>query len=493
MPMPNRTRASERRLIGCCLAGHRLGGPWLAQVGLAVALTALLAPGAAAQAGEAIATQRVSLTAGSAVTDFQCKPRSRRAAPRPPEPDPLEPPGEEDVAALLQAQGPAGAPATGLSLLPPVGERLRVAVWGDSHMAAAFFTEELVRLAGLDLALARPSLLPATFGRAGVRLPLRRHCAEGDWRYESAHVASVDAATSGPGLVAMVASRPGAAIALDLRTVRGGEAGPLRLLYEADGAPLRVALALDGGEPTEVDLQARPGPAALAIAVDAPVSQLRLRLLTGTLRLQGLALAPASRALLQLDVFGYPGATAAGWARLPPEGLRPWLAADAYDLVVMAYGTNEGNASPFDAAAYRQGVAAAVANLRAAFPAARCVLIGPGDRGVLLRRSQKARAAATARRAGPSVPPAALLRYTQVHETIAAIQQQAAQAAGCAFWSPLEAMGGPGSAYRWAREGLMAADLIHFTVPGYQQLARAFAAAAGWSPASVLPARPPAR
>lgn len=491
--MPNRTRASERPFAGCLAAWHRVRAACLAPACLAAALLGMPLADAAAQAADPLATLRVTLPAGGAVTDFQCKPRSRRAAPRAPEADPLEPPGDDDVAALLQPQASAGQIAPGLSLLPPVGERLRVAVWGDSHMAAAFFTDELVRLAGLDPALARPSLLPATFGRAGVRLPLRRHCAEGEWRYESAHAAATAAASTGPAMTAMVASRPGAAITLDLRTVRGGEAGPLRLLYEADGAPLRVALALDGGDATELDLQARPGPAVLEIASDAPVSQLRLRLVAGTLRLQGLALAPPSRALLQLDVFGYPGATAAGWTRLPADGLRPWLAPDAYDVVVMAYGTNEGNATPFDAAAYGQSVTAAVANLRAAFPAARCVLIGPGDRGVLMRRSQKARGAAAARRAGPAVTPAALLRYTRVHESIASMQQQAAQAAGCAFWSPLQAMGGPGSAYRWARQGLMAPDLIHFTVAGYQQLARDFAAAAGWSPATVLPARPPAR
>jgi len=475
------------------MRGWRACGALLVPACMAAALLAMPLSDASAQAAEPIATQRVQLTGGGAVTDFLCKPRSRRAPPRAPEADPLEPPGDDDVAALLQAQAPGGQVTAGVSLLPPVGERLRVAVWGDSHMGAAFFTEELVRVAGLDQALARPSLLPATFGRAGVRLPLRRHCAEGEWRYESAHAGAASAASTGPALTAMVASRPGAAIALDLRTVRGGEAGPLRLLYEADGAPLRVALALDGGDATEVELQARPGPAVLEIASDTPVSQLRLRLLAGTLRLQGLALAPQPRALLQLDVFGYPGATAAGWGRLPAEGLRPWLAPDAYDLVVMAYGTNEGNATPFDAAAYQQSVTAAVANLRAAFPAARCVLIGPGDRGVLLRRSQKARGAAASRRAAPAVAPAALLRYTRVHESIASMQQQAAQAAGCAFWSPLQAMGGPGSAYRWARAGLMAPDLIHFTVAGYQQLARDFAAAVGWSAATVLPARPPVR
>lgn len=446
----------------------------------------------------AVPVSRVELQGGGAIEDIVCKSRAKRPAPRAPEADPLEMPGEEEIDALLRAQPAGGHAEPRLGVLRPVGERLRMAVWGDSHMAAAFFTDELVRIAGLDMALARPALLPANFGRAGVRLAVRRHCASGEWRYESAHVPSAAGATPGPGLVDMVAAGAGAALAVDLRSVRGGEPGPLRLLYEATESRLRVALSVDGGPESEVDLQATAGPAALEIGTAEPVSQLRLRLLEGTLRLHGLALGSQPRSLLQLDVFGYPGATAAGWARLQPDALRNWFPADPYDLVVMAYGTNEGNVHPFDAAVYRQMATAAVANLRAAFPAAACVLIGPGDRGVLVRRSQKARGskaaqAAAARRAKAAQPAAALLRYSRIHEEIAAVQQEIARSAGCAFWSPLDAMGGPGSAYRWAKQGLMAPDLLHFTVKGYQQLAQAFAAAAGWTPATVLPARAPTR
>lgn len=455
-------------------------------------------------AGEpaAVPAVRLELRAGGPIEDIVCKGRTRRTAPRPPDADPLEMPSEEDVQELLQSTASTRAPVARLPVLRAPGERLRVAVWGDSHMAAAFFTDELVRIAGVDGALARPSVLPANFGRAGVRLPLRAHCASGEWRYENAYAVAAAAARPGPGLMNMVASEPGAELALDLRTVRGGEAGPLRVLYEGTGAPLRVAVSVDGGAESEVQLQAAPGPAALEIAADAPVSQLRLRLVEGSLRLHGLGLAPQGRSLLQLDVFGYPGATMAGWAKADMAYLRSWFAPDPYDLIVMAYGTNEGNAHPFDAGTYRQSLATAVANLRESFPAAACVLIGPGDRGVLVRRSQKKARGATAKRPPAKTAAArkaapkdtgALLRYARIHQEIAGMQEEVARAAGCSFWNAQEAMGGPGSAYRWGQQGLMAADLIHFTVKGYQQLAQSFAQAAGWSPATVLPARAPGR
>jgi lysophospholipase L1-like esterase len=99
-----------------------------------------------------------------------------------------------------------------------------------------------------------------------------------------------------------------------------------------------------------------------------------------------------------------------------------------------------------------------------------------------LRRSQKVNKSASrsAEAAAPDV-----LRFTRVHDEIGRIQKQVAQAHGCHAWSMLEAMGGVGSAYRWARHNppLMARDLIHFTVPGYQRLAQLMAQDLGWGPA----------
>jgi hypothetical protein len=138
------------------------------------------------------------------------------------------------------------------------------------------------------------------------------------------------------------------------------------------------------------------------------------------------------------------------------------------------------------------------------------VLIAPGDRGVLVRRSEKIRrpaatvqkkggrpqskASAAKSRGGKStravlVAPAAasdsgknLLQYTHIHEDIGRMQSEVAQEHGCRVWSMLKAMGGQGGAYRWVRQNppLMARDLIHFTVPGYQQLAQQFASDMGW-------------
>jgi hypothetical protein len=131
------------------------------------------------------------------------------------------------------------------------------------------------------------------------------------------------------------------------------------------------------------------------------------------------------------------------------------------------------------------------------------VLIGPGDRGVLVRRSQKAKPSgrnAKGKQAqvhkspkGKAAPVAKvstdLLRFTRVHLEITRLQSQVAAEQGCRFWSMLDAMGGAGGAYRWASQNppLMARDLIHFTVPGYQRLAQRFAQDMGWQAERLWP------
>jgi lysophospholipase L1-like esterase len=59
----------------------------------------------------------------------------------------------------------------------------------------------------------------------------------------------------------------------------------------------------------------------------------------------------------------------------------------------------------------------------------------------------------------------------------------------------LDAMGGAGSAYRWAQQNpaWMARDLIHFTVPGYQRLAQIMAQDLGWNASVFSSVLKPAR
>jgi hypothetical protein len=496
---------------------------------VALAAAALWSAVWAAQPSSASALTVLRVLANPGVPDLQCAVAPRAAASSAPvEMDPREIPDDEDVQAALKAARAEPAPATadqrsvGLLGQALPGEPYRVAVWGDSHLAAGFFTQELVKILKLEADQVRSSLIPANMNRPGVRLLLRKSCVSTQWRYEPAHANAAGAAAPGPGLVNLFTTQPGASLAWDLRNAAGvAETRQVRLLYQQTAAPVQLAVSVDAGPEMEVTLSAAQGPAVLELSGDAPLSVVRVRLLAGDMRLHGLALAVSPFTALQMDVFGYPGATVAGWKNAQADYMAAWFAQTRYNLVMLEFGTNEGNVKPFDAKNYEHGLRAAVKQMRAVFPDAACVLIAPGDRGVLIRRSEKMRnspsvpvrknttrakgknnvkkapvgkvpaqpASAKPRQESLGSLPPNLLQYTHIHEEIGQIQKAVGQEHGCRVWSMLKAMGGQGGAYRWVRQNppLMARDLIHFTVPGYQQLAQQFANDMGWESHQLMP------
>ena len=340
-----------------------------------------------------------------AVSELQCASVPRASAPAAAtEQDPREIPQDDEVQAALKeaaAQVPSATAAAPLNsnVNPGVlgraqaGEPYRVAIWGDSHLAAGFYTQELVKVLQLAPAQVRSGFIPASMNRAGVRLPLRKSCVSPGWRYESAHANAANAASAAapaPGLVSLFSAQAGATLAWDLRSSAGqAEVRQLRVLYQQTASPVRLALSVDGGQEEELVLSGAPGPAALELAGDAPLSLVQLRLMSGELRLQGLSLPVPSQTVLQLDVFGFPGATVAGWKQAPVDYLGAWFNQTPYNLVILEFGTNEGNAKPFDALAYQATLRESVQRLRTVFPKAACVLIAPGDRGMLVRRSEQ--------------------------------------------------------------------------------------------------------
>lgn len=403
--------------------------------------------------------------------------------------EPTELPEDAEVARAMAMPAPLAeshvspAAAARVTVRPALQTPLRVAVWGDSHMAAGFFTEELARLAGVRDTLAQPRLLPAGFGHAGVRGLVRRVCVSGPWVRESAHASAAAARQPGPGLVSLVNTAPGASIAWDLRDASGEPRHrQARVLLAPSATGVALEVTVDEAAPRTVLLGSDAVGAVLELSSAAgPLSLLRLRVLEGTLRLQGLQLGePASDSdPLQIDLYGYPGATVTGWAQAEATAHAAWFAERRYELVVLAYGTNEANDPGFRVEDYRAQLVRAVARLRERFPEAQCLLVAPADRGLRVprkRASTRATPRATARARTD------LLRYARLHAEVATVQQEVAQAAGCAAWSMQAAMGGAGSAYQWARQqpAWMAPDLIHFTPAGYRELARRLGVELGW-------------
>lgn len=437
----------------------------------------------------------VSATAAN-VADLVCpKAATRAVAPREPAVEPQdaeEMPDSSEVASALGDLGPevrapsparSGAPDVRLGQAKP-GQPYRVGIFGDSHFAAAFFSDELIRLLRIPATQVRPAFLTAAMGRPGVRLPLRKSCLSTGWRYEPAYAAPAAAAAPGPGLVNLVAAGPGSWLAVDLRdSARTADLLAVDVLYQQTPEPITVGVSVDDGPEEPVVLAGAEGPGQLQLHTTAPLSTLRLRVLSGRFTFHGLRVDPPGTPAAEIDLFGFPGATVAGLQRANLPYLGNWFFANPYDLVMLEFGTNEGNVPAFDASRYRQQVTEAVTNLQKLFPTAACVLVGPGDRGVLVSGRANHH-----RRGGGGRRPTDLFRYAKVHAAITEIQEAVASTRGCAFWSMQRAMGGIGSAYAWARQkpALMSRDLTHFTPAGYRELADRFARDMTWAPEWLL-------
>ena len=351
-----------------------------------------------------------------------------------------------------------------------------IGFWGDSHLAAAFFSDELVRFLGLGKEEVKPGFIPPTMGRRGVRLPIRKYCRSPGWSLSDAYVGRGEALKYGPALSYLENTKPESALWVDFRyqDVRPALKRLTVLFREVVDQPVEVEIEVDDGPATHIVLE--KGESKIVLNGLQPFSQLRLSVVEGSLAIEGFEPVYVSAPKLRLDIFGIPGATARSWKMVHPLYMRSRLTDAEYDLVILQYGTNEGADPNFDPASYQASLSASLMAMNAAFPSAQCLLIGPPDRGVLVKKQPHAEP--NGRHAGKrqTLRRADLLKYAAIHARIAEIQRGLAQIYGCGFWDWQLAMGGPGGAYKWFFKSppLMAKDLIHLTRQGYQESARMF-------------------
>jgi lysophospholipase L1-like esterase len=153
---------------------------------------------------------------------------------------------------------------------------------------------------------------------------------------------------------------------------------------------------------------------------------------------------PKAQPGVVLDTLGINGArliTPLAWT----EGA--WVAELARRqpaLVVLEYGTNESGDLTIHAEAFRDHLRALLARVRAASPAADCMVLAPTDRADTEDRTPLVRDAL----------------------------REAARDSACFFWDTYETMGGRGSIGRWRDETppRAARDGVHLTARGYKEL-----------------------
>lgn len=169
-----------------------------------------------------------------------------------------------------------------------------------------------------------------------------------------------------------------------------------------------------------------------------------------------------------LSNLGVVGAQLLHFGRTDDALLAEELRAYSPDLIVLAFGTNEGFGSQIDAVNYETTLRGQIARLQALAPGVPLLLLGPPDslsRNAALRGNSRD---VTRCPGGLFAPPAL--------EEVRQVQRRIAGELDIAWWDWQAAMGGPCSAARWYAAGLMRADRVHFRTAGGAIVARALEA-----------------
>ena len=361
------------------------------------------------------------------------------------------------------------------------GSILSVGIWGDSHSAANFFSDELVATLGLSKNQYRPTFIPPSFGRGGVRLPIKKYCKSDGWSYLLAYTSKLSSAQFSPSLISLTSNISGSNLAVDFRFSDNRPAlESLTILLRPSSDDISINLTVDSLTFDNVNIPA--GDDRIILKASSPFSIVKLMLQSGSLTIEGFLPTYTTEPSLFLDTFGIPGATAKGWKNIDPIYMKKKLPPQQYDLAILQYGTNEGADRNFDPISYKESLSLSLGKFKSVFPSTECVLIGPTDRGVLIKRikinerkKNKTNKIKLAKQA-KSINYVDLLKYSSVHQNISEIQASVASEFGCKFWNWQNAMGGKGGSYGWFHKNprLMANDLIHLTIPGYQESARTF-------------------
>jgi lysophospholipase L1-like esterase len=342
-----------------------------------------------------------------------------------------------------------------------------IGLWGDSHVAAYYFTDEIVRLLGLDSKQVFQKFIPPSMGRSGVRLPIRKFCKSAGWSYGTAYRESTN--TSSIGLIELESSVPQSFLWVDFRKNGDGAIlSGLTIPITTNTNATRLGISIDDQEEQQIEISGSLSPNYIKIESEYAFSTLKIRLISGQLTISGFLPTYNQSPVLYFDTFGIPGATMNGWSKIRATDSFDIKNSNYYDLIILEYGTNEGNDDNFDPNVYRKNLTKNLEVIKNLYPDANCVLIGPTDRGVLVKRSIK--------KSKGKISKHDLLKFSRRHSLISTIQEDEAQKVGCNFWGWQESMGGPGSSYKWLKQSpqLMSKDLTHLTVQGYQVSAQEF-------------------
>jgi lysophospholipase L1-like esterase len=339
------------------------------------------------------------------------------------------------------------------------GGDVRIMQYGDSHTACdlgvGVFRRALQARFGDGGRGFVPIGVPWKFyGQDGVRGGMTREFEPVRFNFVPSYAATKGDAFGLLG-VALEASRGGARAWID----EAAHTSRIEFAYAAHPSGGSFEVLVDGALAGRVATRAAEAGSGY-FTIDVPEAPHEIEVHTvgdGDVRIFGVTLGRAQSGAV-VDTLGINGAQMSTLLRWNEENFTEQLRHAAPDLVVLAYGTNEALDPGLSLADYEPKLHELIGRLARAVPNAACLLLGPPD----------------------------LARHTKGQEDwktwpgvveIVGVQRRVAQAAGCAFYDQMAAMGGPGSITAWAVEPEPRArrDRVHLAPSGYAQLAMSFA------------------
>jgi lysophospholipase L1-like esterase len=399
---------------------------------------------------------------------------------------------------------------------------------GDSHTAADYFTGEIRRLLQRRFGNGGPGYIEVGRPHPGVRSAIVNVAVSSGWSYSALqksddsaryHLSGFDAEARRAGETLKFApAEPVAYDSIEIQTLSGPEHGEIEVSIN-DQPPTRYSLRSDADGRQLFTIQ--PSKAGNRL------QKLQIKTLNDRrVTISGVGIFNRRSGVSYSNV-GFPGATIDIVNKYDGEMLEQELKSLAPQIVVLAFGTNEGFNDNLDLERYRAHYRSVIQKIRAASPGARIVMVGPpqanrvpagclkpGACGDKTAEKPAAAApvpfdaqnlAAVPDKAAPKTEGATADKSAEKPheaEAPAADKKKLAKAQDCpfptpprldpvrkaqkelakqeqvVFWDWASIMPQSCGPQKWvsANPRLMAADHVHFTPEGYRIGARAFAA-----------------